>query len=86
MSVFTDPAAKLYVQFLHAVLPAFDQFNVMLQTEAPMIHRLHPAAMKLYTVSVKFYRNTINQANNGAIRTQCLIILYLLISHVPISN
>lgn len=53
VEAFRKPETKLYVQFLHAVLPCFDLFNVLLQTEAPVIHKLHPAAMKLYKVRLK---------------------------------
>uniref|UniRef100_H3ACJ8 DUF4371 domain-containing protein n=1 Tax=Latimeria chalumnae TaxID=7897 RepID=H3ACJ8_LATCH len=39
---------KLYVLFLHAIISRFDTFNMLLQHEDPMIHRLQPAMMKLY--------------------------------------
>uniref|UniRef100_H2ZYM9 DUF4371 domain-containing protein n=1 Tax=Latimeria chalumnae TaxID=7897 RepID=H2ZYM9_LATCH len=43
-----EPIYKLYVLFLHAIIPRFDAFNILLQREDPMIHRLQPAMMKLY--------------------------------------
>ena len=52
VAVFKDPSPKLYVQFLHAVLPAFDAFNTLLQTEEPVIHKLYPSALRLYKVSL----------------------------------
>uniref|UniRef100_H3AC39 HAT C-terminal dimerisation domain-containing protein n=1 Tax=Latimeria chalumnae TaxID=7897 RepID=H3AC39_LATCH len=36
------------VLFLHATIPRFDTFNMLLQREDPMIHRLQPVIMKLY--------------------------------------
>ncbi|ELU04954.1 hypothetical protein CAPTEDRAFT_184958 [Capitella teleta] len=48
VEAFDQPATKLIVYFLHAVLPNFDQFNLLLQTEAPMVHRLYPAMILLY--------------------------------------
>jgi len=43
-----NPITKAYALFLHAVLPAFDGFNLLLQREEPMIHVLYPTMMVLY--------------------------------------
>uniref|UniRef100_H2ZX01 HAT C-terminal dimerisation domain-containing protein n=1 Tax=Latimeria chalumnae TaxID=7897 RepID=H2ZX01_LATCH len=48
VTVFKDPTTQLYIHFLHAMLPSFDSFNTLLQTEAPIIHRLYPSMIKLY--------------------------------------
>ena len=50
VNVFKNLTTQLYIHFLHAVLPNFDTFNTLLQTEAPMIHRLYPSMIKLYKV------------------------------------
>lgn len=43
-----NPLTKLYLLFLHSTLPVFNSFNVLLQTEASMVHILHSAMMNLY--------------------------------------
>uniref|UniRef100_H3A8J8 HAT C-terminal dimerisation domain-containing protein n=1 Tax=Latimeria chalumnae TaxID=7897 RepID=H3A8J8_LATCH len=48
VNIFKEPTYKLYVLFLHAIIPRFDTFNMLLQREDPMIHRLQPVMMKLY--------------------------------------
>lgn len=50
VSIFKDTTKQLYIHFLNAIMPNFDAFNVLLQTEAPMIHRLYPSMLKLYKV------------------------------------
>ena len=40
--------SKVYIYFLNAVTSNFDRFNLLLQSQQPKIHELHPAAMKLY--------------------------------------
>uniref|UniRef100_H2ZRI2 HAT C-terminal dimerisation domain-containing protein n=1 Tax=Latimeria chalumnae TaxID=7897 RepID=H2ZRI2_LATCH len=48
VNIFKEPIYNLYVLFSHAIIPRFDTFNILLQREDPMIHRLQPAMMKLY--------------------------------------
>ena len=38
----------VYAMFIAAVITKFDRFNLLLQTEAPQIHLVHPATMELY--------------------------------------
>lgn len=43
-----NPLRKLNLLLLHSTLPVFNSFNVLLQTEAPMVHLLHSAMLNLY--------------------------------------
>jgi len=35
-----DPITKVYMLFLHSVLPVFDSFTALLESEEPMIHKV----------------------------------------------
>ena len=48
LKAFTYPTTQLYIHFLHAVMPYFDSFNTLLQSEEPLIHILYPSMLKLY--------------------------------------
>ena len=50
VNVLKKPACKLYILFLHAMLPFFNSFNTLLQSEVPRIHQLHVLMMKPYMV------------------------------------
>ena len=42
-----DPITKLYMLFLHSVLPVFDSFTALLESEEPLIHKVRECIMKL---------------------------------------
>lgn len=42
-----DPITKVYMLFLHSVLPVFDSFTALLESEEPMIHKVRDCIMKL---------------------------------------
>ena len=48
VKLFKNESTKAYALFLHAVIPAFDAFNILLQREDPMIHAVHPTMVALY--------------------------------------
>ena len=43
----SDPITKVYMLFLHSVLPVFDSFTALLECEEPMIHKVRDCIMKL---------------------------------------
>ncbi|KAG8590542.1 hypothetical protein GDO81_006790 [Engystomops pustulosus] len=60
LSSIQNPMTKVYLLFLHSVLPVFNSFNILLQTEAPMVHQLFPAMVTLYKdILVRFIQPTI---------------------------
>jgi hypothetical protein len=48
VKVFQDPMSLVYCMFISAVITKFDHFNLLLQREEPMIHKIHVSAMGLY--------------------------------------
>ena len=48
VKVFKDPMSLVYCMFISAVITKFDHFNLLLQREEPMIHKVHLSAMTLY--------------------------------------
>ena len=42
-----DPITKVYMLFLHSVLPVFDSFTALLESEEPLIHKVRECIMKL---------------------------------------
>ena len=57
---FKDPMTKIYILFLHSVMPAFDSFNTLLQSEEPCVHLLQPQMMALYkTIITKLVKTQV---------------------------
>ena len=42
-----DPITKVYMLFLHSVLPVLDSFTALLESEEPLIHKVRECIMKL---------------------------------------
>lgn len=42
-----DAITKVYMLFLHSVLPVFDSFTALLESEEPLIHKVRECIMKL---------------------------------------
>ena len=42
-----DPITKVYLLFRHIVLPVFDSFTALLESEEPLIHKVRECIMEL---------------------------------------
>ena len=47
MERLADPMTKVYILFVHSVMPVFDSFTALLECEEPMIHKLSNCITKL---------------------------------------
>lgn len=45
--MLSNPMTEVYCLFLQSVIPLFDTFNTVMQTESPMIHTLHISIIEL---------------------------------------
>uniref|UniRef100_H3BC15 HAT C-terminal dimerisation domain-containing protein n=1 Tax=Latimeria chalumnae TaxID=7897 RepID=H3BC15_LATCH len=43
----SSPQCYLYCFFLQSVIPVFDKFNLLMQSEVPVVHAIHPAILNL---------------------------------------
>lgn len=48
-SKFLNPTTYLYLLFLQSVIPLFEKANILLQQEAPLIHKLRRELIALYS-------------------------------------
>ena len=48
VNAFRQPVSKLYAMFVQSVIPIFDRFNTLLQTEEALIHSLYHSTLHLY--------------------------------------
>ena len=59
-----DPTLKLYFLFLKEVLPLFNRFNLLFQSEKPLLHVLHQELIILYKKFIlKFVREEVVDAH-----------------------
>ncbi|XP_005996930.1 uncharacterized protein LOC102351322 [Latimeria chalumnae] len=80
---FKDPLTKMYLMFIQAVIPIYDGFNTLLQSEEPLIHKLYPAVMDLY-------RHLLSNVIQPQVITEAGHLLDVdiedVFNHLPVTN